>query len=231
MQWLSAVKCLGSIYWFYATSYLCAVGSGVNSASQLSLENGAPVPESWEHTSLYVPAYGCALRAQKKKPSILQLCTHFQNDSLPLVGTFNSERVMLLSLLLFLQPPPSPRRIHLARCDICSMCSRFYGSCCSQGLVDPAEEEKARGGQVWVPGCLFSVSKPGSIGDAPGVARFHGRQWSRARSICFLLWWVWWSFTSCFLLSCWGLQFGSKQPSDSAFQMVRMQMPDLRYCN
>lgn len=68
MQWLSAVKCLGSIYWFYATSYLCAVGSGVNSASQLSLENGAPVPESWEHTSLYVPAYGCALRAQKKTP-------------------------------------------------------------------------------------------------------------------------------------------------------------------
>jgi len=122
------------------------------------------------------PCLRMCAESTKKKPSILQLCTHFQNDSLPLVGTFNSERVMLLSLLLFLQPPPSPRRIHLSRCDICSMCSRFYGSCCSQGLVDPAEEEKARGGQVWVPGCLFSVSKPGSIGDAPGVARFHGRQ-------------------------------------------------------
>lgn len=170
-----------------------------------------PTDARWEH---------------KKNPNILQLCTYFQNDSLPLVGTFNSECVMLLSLLLFLQPPPSPRSIHLARCDICSMCFRFYGSCCSQGLVDPTEEEKARGGQVWVPGYLFSVSEPGSIGHAPGVARFHGRQWSRARSICFLLRWVWWSFTPYFLLSCWGLQFGSKKPSDSAFQMVRMQMPD-----
>ena len=32
--------------------------------------------------------------------------TYFKNDSLPLVGTFNSEHVMLLSLLLLLLHPP-----------------------------------------------------------------------------------------------------------------------------
>lgn len=100
--------------------------SGIDLASQGIRERSAVNSSTCaKEMKPHLFAHWCSrmrIESVGKKPNqpTLQLCTYFKNDSLPLVGTFNSERVMLLFLLLLLShPPPLPRRIHLASRDIC----------------------------------------------------------------------------------------------------------------
>lgn len=86
---------------------------------------------------MHVRICGCALRAAGKKSCSFAL--YFRNDSLPLVGTFHSECVMLLSFSSSssscIHPPPHIP-IPAAPCVTSAPCAAeqhfgFYGSCCS----------------------------------------------------------------------------------------------------
>lgn len=132
----------------------------------------------------------------------------------------------------------------------------FYGSCCSQWTHGRDRERRKKKPKVAGFGCTMSIC-PRPVGwDAfgkgvPRVGCFYGRQlpgclgpgvfafsfsvkWlkdnSQVEGVKNSGLWVWLNFTPCFLLSCLGLQFCSRVLA-SAFQMVKMQMPDLRYYN
>lgn len=130
----------------------------------------------------------------------------------------------------------------------------FYGSCCSQRTRGRGGERRKKKPKVAGFGCMAAVH-PRPAGwaafreGAPRVGRSRGQQllghpgpgafafsssmkWlkdnSQVEGVKNSRLPVWLIFAPCFLLSCLGLQFCSKQPSASAFQTVKMQMPDLR---
>lgn len=136
-------------------------------------------------------------------------------------------------------------------------CFGFYGSCCSQRTRGPGGERCKKKPKVAGFRCTTAV-RPRPAGwdafgeGAPRVGRSHGRQlpgcpgpgtfafsssvkWlkdnSQVESVENSRLRVWLNFTPRFLLSCLGLQFCGKRSLASAFQMVKMQMPDLRYYN
>lgn len=147
MERLFAAKCLSSTYWLYAVSCFCTILKG---------EEGEKLYREflkWQQSSGSGSCFRSGIREQSTggsstcgkemkahlfvRPGLRMLfasvgkkyCSfalYFKNDSLPLVGTFNSELVMLLSLLLLLlhPSPHSPHRIHLTSRDICSLCCR-----------------------------------------------------------------------------------------------------------
>lgn len=127
----------------------------------------------------------------------------------------------------------------------------FYGSCCSQRTGWEEEEEKAQSGRIWVHGDRSpSADGLGCVrGGYPRVGLSHGREQprhpgprdlvfssrlkdnSQAEGVKNSRLWVRLNFSPSFPLSCFGLWFCRKRSSASAFQMVKMQMPDLRYYN
>lgn len=190
----------------------------------------------------------------KKKSCSFALC--FRNDSLPLVGTFHSECVMLVSLLLLLlllHPPPSPHsHCCCSVCDICSLCCRAALWFLWQ-LLEPLDpwtgrerrKKNAQSGQIQVQdvhcplvrglecfgrGAPMGGSCQGIPGSLPSFSWEKNLQASsEVKGVKSSRFWVWLNFTFPFVL--FRSAVGSHPSSASAFKMVKMQMPDLRYCN